>query len=372
MFCNLLTRTGLLILAGLLMFGCASRGEFAVVSRTVPDATVLPVFVATNRTTNALNEITVGRARDKSYQRYDVSIPPNREEGRIQWPGATPDPSQDFVTTKASQFPDDAAFLVAIRRDLAALPAGSRDVVLFVHGYNTNMAEGVYRLAQMKHDLVLNAVPVYFSWPTAESVFGYVHDRDSVLYSRDHLKSVLLLLRRTGADRVIVMAHSMGGLLTAEVMRQAELDKPGSVPELFDSLIMMSPDIDEDVAIAQLEDLSRLPNPFIVFTSNEDRALRLATRISGNNARLGRGADVERFGAIDITFLDVTAFNERNAGDFGHLTLGSSQALIALVPQLRKVAQSLDFNIGASPGFVPGTVFSIQRATKVVLKPVAP
>jgi len=334
----------------------------------VPDASVYPVFVGTNRPLDENNYVVRGRSEDLSFQRFDVSIPPERETGRIQWPEGTADPRTDFVTTDATLYNSENSFLSSIRRQLAQLPPGKREIVLFVHGYNTTLAEGIYRLAQMDHDLELRAVPVMFAWPSAEETYGYVHDRDSALYSRAHLEELLRLIRRAGADQVTVLAHSMGSFLVAETMVQIENRDPGSLPDLFDALVMMSPDIDEDLALTQLNNISKLPQPFIVFTSSEDQALRLASRVAGANPRLGRGADVERFADIEITFMDVSAFS--NAGDgLGHLPVASNEALIELLPQLRRIGESLDYNIGNEAGFVPGTVLNIRRATEVVLQP---
>lgn len=348
---------------------CTSRGHMALVNTATPGATVYPVFVASNRPLDSNNYAAVGRHNAMNYSRYDVSIPPRRETGRIQWPSADPDPSEEFVTTQAGRFRDEAAFISNLRAHLARLPAGRRDVLLFVHGYNTNLAEGVYRLAQMDHDLELQAVPVYFSWPTAERVVGYVYDRDSALISRGALADLLRLVRKANPDRVILLAHSMGSFLTAEAMLQIDLSSPGSLPSMIDLLVMMSPDIDVDLSVTQLETISELPAPFIVFTSDKDKALEASERLTGRHPRLGRNPDVARFGDIEVTFMDITAFSEPDAGDFGHLTLGSSSALIDLVPKLRGVAESLDTDIASNPGLLPGTVLSVRRATEVVLTP---
>ena len=350
--------------------GCASRGQMALVERAAPGASIYPVFVASNRALDSNNYAAIGRLPAMNFSRYDVSIPDVRDTGRIQWPSATPDPSREFVTTQAGRFRDEAAFISDLRRQLRRLPAGRRDLLLFVHGYNTNLAEGVYRLAQMDHDLKIAAVPVYFSWPTAERAVGYVYDRDSALYSRGHLTDLLHLIREARPDRVILLAHSMGSFLTAETMLQMDQRAPGSLPDMIDSLVMMSPDIDVDLSVTQLSAISQLPEPFIVFTSEEDKALRASERLTGRHPRLGLNPDVRRFRDIDITFLDVTAFNDPDAGDFGHLTVGSSPALIELIPKLREAAASLDADIASNPGLLSGTVQSVRRATEVVLTPV--
>ena len=105
---------------------CTPRGRMALVDTQTPGASVYPVFVASNRPLDPNNYAAVGRHKSMNYSRYDVSIPPEREPGRIQWPSATPDPSEEFVPTQAGRFRDEAAFVANLRAELARLPAGRR------------------------------------------------------------------------------------------------------------------------------------------------------------------------------------------------------------------------------------------------------
>jgi esterase/lipase superfamily enzyme len=92
---------------------------------------------------------------------------------------------------------------------------------------------------------------------------------------------------------------------------QADLAKPGSAATLVDSLVLISPDISPDVFLSQVAQISRLPSPLIVFTSSEDRALRLSKLVAADNVRLGKPSTDPRLDATGAIFLDVTAFNAR-------------------------------------------------------------
>src|SRR5208282_2886495 len=56
-----------------------------------------------------------------------------------------------FVVRKEDYVDGDRAFVQAVNAELALRPPGKRRVVLFVHGFNTMFAEGLYRLAQLIH-----------------------------------------------------------------------------------------------------------------------------------------------------------------------------------------------------------------------------
>ena len=76
-------------------------------------------------------------------------------------------------------------------RALAAKAPQDREVLLFVHGYNNNFAEGVYRVAQFSHDLEIPGAVVHYAWPSAAKPLGYVYDRDSALFARDGLERLI-------------------------------------------------------------------------------------------------------------------------------------------------------------------------------------
>ena len=150
------------------------------------------------------------------------SIPPNRKAGEIKYPArhAQPNPQVDFLTTAEVRYPDENAY----RRDLHKnLIANGGEAVIFVHGFNNNFAEGLYRVAQFSHDLKLPGTIVHYSWPSAANPLGYVYDRDSALFARDGLENLIEEVADAGATRILLVAHSMGAALTMEALRQTAI-----------------------------------------------------------------------------------------------------------------------------------------------------
>ena len=67
-------------------------------------------------------------------------------------------------------------------------PVGSkvkREVAIFVHGYNYNFQESLFRMAQLVADGGNDVSPILFAWPSEGTVTGYVADKEAVTYSRD-------------------------------------------------------------------------------------------------------------------------------------------------------------------------------------------
>ena len=97
----------------------------------------------------------------------------------------------------------------------------NRDVLVFVHGFNTSFDEARLRAAQVVADSKFGGVPVLFTWPSKNQLFGYVSDKDSATASRDALQDLLTDIAATpGVGKIHVLAHSMGGWVAMEALRQ--------------------------------------------------------------------------------------------------------------------------------------------------------
>jgi esterase/lipase superfamily enzyme len=349
--------------------GCAQRGEITLSSADPDIGTPRTVFTATNRNeTTGPDRFGTERASGMSFRKYDISIPPVRTAGTIPWPrrdGA--DPERHFVTRAETNFDDAGAFRKALAVELSAKPRGERNVTIFVHGFNNTFAEGVYRMAQMSHDLDLSGVAVHFAWPSAANALGYVYDRDSAIYSRDALEDLVAQVSDAGAERILILAHSMGSLLTMEALREISVSAQDRLLDRISGVILMSPDIDIDVFRAQARAIGPLPQPFVIFVSRRDRALALSARLTGQRERLGNIATPEAVAEFNVTVVDISAFS--GGGGLNHFAVGNSPELIRLLNRLPEVDNAFQTGRSARPGLLPGTILTVQNATEVILSP---
>ncbi len=271
----------------LVLAGCATRpGTSSLIPATpIPGAKIVTVYVATNRAPDGPDQVGYGsgRAEDLRYEELAISIPPGHRPGNIEWSQAGErDPAVSFVTVRRQQL-DEASF----RQRIASRARRGSRVGVFVHGYNYNFQEAVFRLAQLGADIGDVAVPVLFSWPSEAAVGGYVADRDAVTYSRDHLAKILRNLSRVGSnDRVTLVGHSMGGWLVMETLRQLHLTRQADVIARF-QVALAAPDIDVDVFRAQVDVIGSLTPPLTVLVSADDRALAVSSRLAGGRPRVG-------------------------------------------------------------------------------------
>lgn len=343
---------------------CTARGTMVVVPPETAEGPISTVYVGTTRGLEGTGVFSSERSEALRFARYDVAIPPQREVGQISYPKPRrPNVSTDFVTTGQRIYSADADF----RSDLgAALAANGREAIIFVHGFNNTFTEGLYRIAQLRHDLEVPGVALHYSWPSAAEPLGYLYDRDSATFARDGLEELIRETIAAGATRVTLVAHSMGSYLSMEALRDIAL-KDGRIMPQLRGIVLISPDIDVEVFRAQAKDIGTLPQPFLIFGSDRDRVLRLSALITGQRGRLGSLDSVEALSDLEVTYLDVGAFSSGG----GHFVPGTSPALIKLLGRIGDVDQAFGNDAAGRAGLLPGVILTARSATRVILRPVA-
>ena len=283
---SLRLRPALAFFLACLVAACAARPGPDVLTSVaaLPNSKAVTVYVATNRLREFpdSNIYTDARALRLNYAQFRISIPPGHRAGEIEWPNGRSDPATSFAIVQQKVL-DDKAFA----RTIAAAGHVRSKIGVFVHGYNTNFQEALYRFAQMTADAGVDGVPILFAWPSAAEVTGYLKDRDAATASRDQLVELLTSLAQQPSEgKITVIGHSMGARLTAEALRQLRLMHRDAVLARL-RIILAAPDIDLDVFRTQLEVIGPLSPPMTVLVSRDDVALSLSSTLAGARKRLG-------------------------------------------------------------------------------------
>lgn len=358
----------LIFLCFAVLSACAPRAELILFDDPVVGTMIEPVFVGTTRA-YVQGQFTDARVEQMNFARLDVSIPPDRNPGEIEFSSSNPDPSQHFLFTSVENFEGAAGFRDGLSEILAQRPRGSREVLVFVHGYNNTFAESVFRTAQIRSDFNVPGVAVNYAWPSAGHPLGYVYDRDSILFARDGLERLLDQVFQAGADNVVLVAHSMGGQLLMEALRSIAIGPDSNRLDRLGGVILMSPDIDIEVFRSQALRINPLPQPFVIFVSQRDRVLRLSSRISGQNQRLGNIGTIEDVADLEIALVDITEFSGGAGDRLGHSTSVTSPAMIQVLSRLTEVDDALQTGSSSRIGLFQGTALTVRNLSQVILSP---
>jgi esterase/lipase superfamily enzyme len=306
------------------------------VSASAGIGTPVNILVATTRQRSETDkrDFTAKRNFGLSYEAYTISVPPNHVVGNIEWPKKPPgNPAVNFVVTNSTPL-DQARFDAAVVKDTK----GTGEVIVFVHGYNTNYQEAVYRVAQLEKDSGFPGAVVAFAWPSLGTLTGYVADRESTTYSRDYLENTLNGLARTpGVKRIHIIAHSMGNWLAVETLRQARIRGNSAFLPKLGEVFLMSPDIDIDVFRTQLDTIGKLNQPITVAISRDDRALGFSQRLAGDVPRVGNvlidnkkaQEAIAHYGLRVIDMSDAKSLDSMNHSKF-----------VGLLPSLNQMAKN--------------------------------
>lgn len=265
--------------------GCATRPgpELLATAAAPPNSKLVKVLVATTRerAEPTDNVFTAGRARALNFAEFTVAIPPSHRSGQVELPGSS---RQSFVVVEQATL-SKATF----RERVAARQrkGEKQNVGVFVHGFNNNFQEALFRFAQIAGDADMPGTPILFAWPSEARATAYMADRDAVTHSRDFLAELLTTLAtdpKTG--RITVLAHSMGAWLTVETLRQLRIAGKQNVVNRL-RVVLAAPDIDVDVFRQQVAVIGPLNPPLELLVSRDDRALSWSSRLAGGHARVG-------------------------------------------------------------------------------------
>lgn len=332
---------------------CGSRpetGALAVSHDPAPGAKEHTLLIATTRDREATPDTYFNGERTKKgvdFAKATISVPPNHKPGNIEWPSSPPgNPNKDFVVRSASYIDSEKQFLNDLNRQLEKLPPKDRNVSLFIHGYNTKFAEGLYRFTQVTHDADMPEVPVLFTWASSGHLSDYIYDLNSAAIARDSLERTLVLLSKSRARNISILAHSMGNFLLMEMAARIDPKNKRLLEGKLRLVVMAAPDIDIDLFKANLKRIGVSGPPYVVVLSHDDRALQLSQTLAGGKERLGAFSnddELAKLGAVVFDLTDIQGNDGTNHGKFAQLAQYAPQ-----IENLIKNTQLKDLNIDNS------------------------
>ena len=289
----------------------------------VGDFDIVPVFFGTDRSSliaAARIAYDSNRAKRLELGRALVTVPRSHEVPNIERPWAyrlpltkiviyteAEDPKKHFTVQEIKAL-SEAEFLNLVKARLGTSSAFKDHAIVFVHGFNTTFDTAVYRTAQISYDLKFDGVSALYSWPSKGLVglADYGYDRDSAGQAEPYFKQFLeLVIQKSGAKSVSVIAHSMGNQLLLPVLKELKYRMPPGVQ--LSQVILAAPDVDRDRFEGLANEIKTFAKGVTLYAASNDRALNASMRLAGGIPRAG---DVPVGGPLVITgvdTIDVTA-----------------------------------------------------------------
>ncbi|MEX0364646.1 MAG: alpha/beta hydrolase [Ruegeria sp.] len=346
---------------------CTDRSSFVVVPDAVDVGTPRTVFAASARAREADGSYGYRRANRLQFLELTVSIPPTHTPGSLNFSYGRPDPETQFVLAEQEVFTSAELLGRRLLDDQREHGSPVREVTLFVHGYNATQNETAFRAAQLANDIEIPGSLMIYSWPSRARAFGYAYDLDSMLFARDGLEQTIRQLKASGAERIVLVAHSMGAALSMEMMRQAEIREPGWSDRMLEGVVLISPDLDVDVFRTQMDRIGTVPQPFVVMVSRKDPALNISARLRGTaeSRRLGNIDSIDRIADYPVDVIDTTAFSGDAASR--HFVAATSPALVTLLSSAPAMGEAFGPEETSFDFLIPDGVEVSGRAKEIIL-----
>jgi len=169
-----------------------------------------------------------------------------------------------------------------------------KDIVVYVHGANSNFYRATAQGAQYYHYTGHNSIVLTFSWPSAENIFRYKTD---VFHARKTIPAFVKLLevlaRHTDARNINILAYSAGAQVVAPGLASLRDHYPELSPEelkkklRIGEVYLAAPDTALVPFVGRYSKFKDIVQRTTINLNGNDTILRLAAMQNGVS-RLGR------------------------------------------------------------------------------------
>jgi esterase/lipase superfamily enzyme len=305
------------------------RGNRDALAR--PAFEVIRVYYGTDR--KAAAPVTsapyyIGDRGELAFGTADVSIPTARPKGTLPRPSwrrfeFRENPTRHVMITGLSPLSRDQ-FLQDIRASFEH--AAHKQALIFVHGYNVTFPDAVRRTAQLACDLrseetlEFPGLPMLYSWPSQGEFAKYTADETNVRWSQPHFEQFLkMALAETGAERVHIIAHSMGNRAVIECLSTLAASSLPAGSAVLDQVVFAAPDYDAGTLEEIAQTLSTRASRCTLYASSEDLALKASRELRSGLRRAGESGDtllvVNGIDTIDASNVDTSLLGHGYFGE---------------------------------------------------------
>jgi esterase/lipase superfamily enzyme len=273
--------------------------------------TTVRVFYGTNRTPagNATLAPYYGRTDGElQYGSLDVTIPQIHQLAELESPAPWVDYSfgvesaankKKYVVLEKVMPLSKIEFTQALDKQIKDAP--SKDVMIFVHGFNNTFEDAARRTAQLAYDMDFDGTPIMYSWPSQGSLSAYAADEnvtdDSALRMADFLQTVVA---QSGAAHVHLIAHSMGSRVLLGALRTfLQAREPAARQQAFGQIVFTAPDVDRNYFTSIAESLRGSAARLTLYASESDYALRMSQIVHDAPRAGSAGSTIIRLHGLD-------------------------------------------------------------------------
>jgi len=205
-------------------------------------------------------------------------------------------------------------FWSRVRERLRDREPGKRTAMVFVHGYCNTFFDSIQTAGVLGADVAGWDLTAAFCWPSAGVLTGYLRDGDMCAASEHAFEEFLrAMISRSGAERVHVIAHSMGNRPLVRAMERLRASPlPGGA--MLQNIVYAAPDVERELFRRLVALGPGLPCRRTLYASRRDSALRKSRDWVNQTDRAGLAPPItscQDVDTIDVTEVDLSANGHR-------------------------------------------------------------
>ena len=158
-----------------------------------------------------------------------------------------------------------------------------KEITVYVHGANNSFYRSAAQAAQYRHFTGRQAIVLFFSWPSAESLFRYGEDVRNIMETIPVFGRYLQLLAKySSAERINILCYSAGATLTTKTLAllgsdQSQPDREAYRQSLrLGSVYFAAPDTDFDDFIEEYRQYQDIVDRVTVTINHNDSVLGIS------------------------------------------------------------------------------------------------
>ena len=295
----------------------------------------IPIFYGTDREETGSStysrfygakHINVHNSNLNEFGMVYVSIPFDHKTGELERPDwftiGKPSPSKYILLLKIKTM-EENTFCDKLRT--AITQSENNEVFIFIHGFDNSFEDGALITAKLFYDMHYQGIPIMYSWSSQNGgPLSYSHDEEEADLSIERFKQfILAIIEKTGARKVNIISHSMGGRILAAALSQIEKENRRVK---FNEIIFAAPDVYADKFAQDLApNAIKICNKITVYSSDKDLALKSSSDLHKDHARIGQ-AGKNIFLMNNIETIDATNLKTENY--IGHSYFSISKSVI--------------------------------------------
>jgi esterase/lipase superfamily enzyme len=267
--------------------------------------TCYPVWFGTNRKPLDAKDLGKGFGTDIDerihYGKRIVRIPALHRPGELGsplWKRLLLNMDDRITVDPALALAEDA-FARDVRKFIAGLDPNDRNVLVYIHGFNTSFDDATKRAAQLGFDLKVPGITVLYSWPSRGSASAYLSDLSAIEASEAQIAEFLVgVTALADKGKVHIVAHSMGNRGLLRAMHRATTQAALRSGTRFGQIFLSAPDVNATLFRQLASVYPQVAERTTLYVADQDKAIA-ALEWMTEGARVGAAPPVLVLPGID-------------------------------------------------------------------------